>query len=57
MFTVTTGRLPVKDMTGKAQGKIFYIAYIRKALEGGKGAPTFCGVSNGPNKRLSHSNL
>jgi carboxypeptidase C (cathepsin A) len=56
-YTVTTGRMPVKDMTGKAQGKIFYIAYIRKTNLKPANRPLTFSFNGGPGSSSSYVHM
>jgi carboxypeptidase C (cathepsin A) len=56
-YKVTTGRLPVMDMTGKAKGYIFYMAYTRKtAAKAGSRPLTFC-FNGGPGSSSSYVHM
>ncbi len=47
-YTATSGRLPVKDRTGKAGANIFFVAYTKKGVERLESRPlTFC-FNGGP---------
>jgi carboxypeptidase C (cathepsin A) len=56
-YKVTTGRLPVMDLTGKAKGNIFYMAYTRKtAAKAGSRPLTFC-FNGGPGSSSSYVHM
>src|SRR5262245_44231515 len=56
-YTVTTGRLPVTDMTGKAKANIFYIAYTKMGEAKPASRPlTFC-FNGGPGASSSYVHL
>jgi carboxypeptidase C (cathepsin A) len=56
-YAVTTGRLPVKDMTGKAQGKIFFIAYTRKTDLKPASRPLTFSFNGGPGSSSSYVHM
>jgi carboxypeptidase C (cathepsin A) len=56
-YTVTTGRMPVKDMTGKAQGKIFFIAYNRKTNLKPANRPLTFSFNGGPGSSSSYVHM
>jgi carboxypeptidase C (cathepsin A) len=47
-YIATTGRLPVKDMTGKATAKICFTAYTRKTDNPAGGRPILFAFGGGP---------
>jgi carboxypeptidase C (cathepsin A) len=56
-YKVTTGRLPVMDMTGKAQASIFYMAYTRKTpAKPGSRPLTFC-FNGGPGSSSAYVHM
>src|SRR5262249_19879133 len=56
-YQVTTGRLPVTDLTGKARANIFFIAYTKKPETRAASRPlTFC-FNGGPGASSSYVHL
>ncbi len=47
-YTVTTGKLPLKDDQGETQAEIFFVAYTRDGVPGGAARPLMFSFNGGP---------